>query len=304
MKYRILFSVAVHERLETVYDLIKNLLFFNDDCAVVLHFSKGFVANSLISEETFYSLISNMNNVLINEIRIKTNANTLLSTHYLNYVYANKIIDFDYFSPCNSNDLYIKKGFYSLIKEYDSVLEEMELTNKWGHFKSFQSDFELVTFLSPFKLYISFLEGSCYSHSLFNSICEMLLQLNVVERKFFFPAEELVIPTLAMHFSNKHLFGRSVKNGVGALFVNKMIIRRTISSSNKFAVKRIDRDFYNYQRIYLRNRFKECKTIYADLGLAEKKVSLFKYVFFDVFGTIKNVGIHIGRLIKRIFKKL
>ena len=58
MKYKILFSIPVHEKLEVVLDQIANIFTLNKDCGIVLHFSPVFdYANSAIDKDTFIKKI-------------------------------------------------------------------------------------------------------------------------------------------------------------------------------------------------------------------------------------------------------
>lgn len=62
MKYKILFSIPVHEKLEVVLDQIANILTLNRDCGIVLHFSPVFdYPNSAIDKDTFIRKIDAYN---------------------------------------------------------------------------------------------------------------------------------------------------------------------------------------------------------------------------------------------------
>ena len=62
MKYKILFSIPVHEKLEVVLDQIANIFTLNKDCGIVLHFSPVFdYANSAIDKDTFIKKIEAYN---------------------------------------------------------------------------------------------------------------------------------------------------------------------------------------------------------------------------------------------------
>lgn len=62
MKYKILFSNPVHEKLEVVLDQIANIFTLNDDCGIVLHFSPVFdYSHSAIDKNTFIKKIEDFN---------------------------------------------------------------------------------------------------------------------------------------------------------------------------------------------------------------------------------------------------
>lgn len=306
--YKIVFSLAVHERYECIIDLIDNINCFNSDCAIVIHLSKGFKNNSLISKELFLKLTKNNKNVYINPVSLETSLYSLLQVHLLNFDYISKKIEFEYFGICNSNDMFVKSGFESFISGYDCCLEWNSKMKSWEYYGALLNDNLSSKFNEEIKLkYRSYLEGTCYSKDLFSKIYETISKYDIHNHKFNYPAEEYLIPSLAMKYGKNIRNARGTKNGVGYLYVNRHIIKNVIRSKDKFAVKRINRDFYDYQRCYIRDVIMGNKEIYNTLGLKKchKKYPYFKDILNSIISSIKmrlskikKIKVYLGKKIK------
>ena len=288
--YKIVFSIAVHEKYECIIDLIENINYFNSNCAIVIHFSKFFKNNSLISKEKFLELTQKNENVYINPVSLETNLYSLLQVHLVNFAYISKKIEFEYFSICNSNDMFVKSGFISFINGYDCCLEYNSKMNSWEYYDALINDSFSSNFSEEIKVkYRSYLEGTCYSKELFLKVYESISKYDIYNYKFNYPAEEYLIPSLAMKYGKNIRNARGTKNGVGYLYVNRHIIKKVIRSNDKFAVKRINRDFYDYQRCYIRDVITCNKEIYTILGLKShhKKYPYFKDIVNSIMSSIK-----------------
>ena len=287
--YKIVFSIAAHERYESIIDLIENINKFNEGCAIVVHLSSRFVNNSLISEETFLSIINSYSNVFINPNRQKTSLYSQLLVHYVNFTYIKDKIEFEYFSICNSNDLYVKSGFYEYIKNYDYMVEHRKMkSSKWAHYYKFFKDDYIMSILEENGVkdyYLSYMEGTAYKKSVFDAICDNFTLTDLQNYSFNYPVDEAIITSLCIKLFKNGGDGRAIKNGVGRLYVNHYTIRKTIKSKDKFGVKRVNRDFYDYQRCYIREKVANID-LSQKLGLTLKKFSPLKYYFKNMLGTI------------------
>lgn len=85
-KYRILFSIPVHEKPEVVLDQINNFLHFNPDCCIVLHISSGFRFDSdHISEDGFFSALGDIDRVYVNPNRLRSGLEDIIQCHISNF---------------------------------------------------------------------------------------------------------------------------------------------------------------------------------------------------------------------------
>ena len=88
MKYKIVFSIPIHEKFEVVLDQTLNYLTLNADCAIVYHISQGFdEKNSKISRLEFESIISQYNGVYINPTSVRTGFGDIIQAHIINYIF-------------------------------------------------------------------------------------------------------------------------------------------------------------------------------------------------------------------------
>lgn len=109
--YKIIFSIPVHEKYEVILDQCLNFHFFNPNSGIVLHFSKGFNAqSSQIDKNTFDKAIEKLDYVFINPYSVRTGWYDIIQAHISNFEFILKNnIDFDYFSLCASNELFLEK---------------------------------------------------------------------------------------------------------------------------------------------------------------------------------------------------
>jgi hypothetical protein len=292
--FNFVFSLAIHEKLETAVDQIENILFFNKNSAIVIHLSSLFLPeSSKLSLEEFKNYISRLHHssVFINPTRLVTTKNSLLQVHLLNFKYAISNLNFSYFAIINSNDLFVKNGFFAFAQNFDCGVEIGEFSKKWMHFNFANQNKIVQTLVSKgIPLYISYLEGTFYSRDLFLKIEKFLSFFPIFETSFLFPCEEIVIPSLAKWFSQKFVRARAIQNGIGSLFVNHHTIQKCFNNKSKFAVKRIDRNFFDYQRSYIRiNITKDNSLVSSITGLSTKNTNMVFYFFKDAYLSFKNI---------------
>ena len=109
MKYNIVFSIPIHEKLEVVIDQIINFFYFNQNCAIVFHISQGFnYKQSGLSLEEFKERIAQIGNVYINPESVRTGRDDIIQAHLSNFKFVYSFLEFDFFSLCASNELLLK----------------------------------------------------------------------------------------------------------------------------------------------------------------------------------------------------
>ncbi|MBY7770438.1 hypothetical protein KW411_16360 [Vibrio fluvialis] len=112
----LLFSIAIHESEDSVYDLINNINYFCINPIIILHIPKY---SSLDLK------LTNYDNVFVNETNFMTGYadGTLTFVHLENFIQGEKLkLNYDYFIPFGSNQLFIKGG----IEEYVLGAEKSE----------------------------------------------------------------------------------------------------------------------------------------------------------------------------------
>lgn len=286
-KYKIIFSIPVHERPDVVLDQIKNIIYNNPECAVVLHLSKEFNDNnSSISLESFFSSLDNYTNVYINPKRMRTDriyikglyklfrhmgwGDGIFFTHVSNFSYMKDIADFEFIMLLSSNELFIKRGAYEFIKKYIAGTQGynriIDVNTKWGTGRIAQQDKILkllVKNISHREPYIcgGQVEGSWYAKNIFSVICDNIISSYPKSKIFnkYYVREEIYYPTLLSHIvevkENKVFCG----NITNVLWENKDMrasvddIKKTIESDNFFSIKRIERDINDPIRTYVRD---------------------------------------------------
>ena len=306
--YKIVFSIAAHERYESIVDLVENLNKFNNNCLIIIHLSTAFCNNSLISEEKFNTIINGYENVVLNPNRQKTSLFSQFLVHFVNFCYAKQNFAFEYFSISSSNDLYLKEGFYESVRNFDYLNEPKEMKrSKWVHFDKAKNDPLVQTVFQKNNVshfLVSYLEGTIYKKDIFDRICSNFTLEELQSYIYKYPVDELVITSLCFKYSSNGGYGRAIKNGVGRLFVNRRTIKKVLKSSNKFGVKRINRDFYDYQRVFIRERITKDLSVYQTLGLKTTNTNPLIYYFKDLWGTIiarLTSFLSIGRFKLRLF---
>ncbi len=117
MRFKILFSIAVHEKMDVVLDMLKNIQHYAPDSAVVLH-----VASDFQEEFSRYSL-TDYTNVFTNPESLITGFSdqTLFFVHYANLLFAESTgIQFDKWSMFASNQLFVREGVECYLDKFDS----------------------------------------------------------------------------------------------------------------------------------------------------------------------------------------
>ena len=263
---KIVFSIPVHERAESVFDLIENLLTFHDDCGIVLHISQSFeISSPYVSEKGFFRILSMcepyksrviINPVRWNTVRINGGVHLFLNAHFGNFDYAcEKFGDFEYFVFAASNELYFKRGAYDIMKNYDAGLDNLKYQN-WTQAKLAQDDLRPRRMLRELGIpdfTISMCEGSFYKREVFKKIRDILAPW--IDPKLpptGYALEEIYLPTVA----RKVVPADRIYNGrFTRINLNQMatvpLVDELMQLPNVWAYKRVDRIFDNNARRYL-----------------------------------------------------
>ncbi len=292
-RYDLVFSIPVHEQINVVVDQLINFSHFNNGCAIVLHLNPSFVLSNddfaLLKKVSDY-----LGNVFINPKRLKAGLNNIIQTHLSNYEFIRNL-DFEYFVMSSSNELFVKKGAYDYIMQFDCVEYGQKTSIKtnpeeinWKQMKHAIKDESLINATSPILdgfLYGGQIEGSYYKKELFE---KMWMRIN----SFFdyehlsnlYAKEEVYFHTLCAYFDDGSF--RKSENVTFADWDNGLkVYKRTVRAIQKkdvnyFSVKRVTRELNNYIRIYVRNRSKyyfiEKKIIGNDVKRVEGFKSFFK----------------------------
>lgn len=117
MTYKILFSIAVHEKMEVVFDMLDNIRYYAPNSAVVLHVARDF------RDEFFRYSLDLYTNVYVNPQSLITGFSdqTLFFVHYSNLVYAeSKGLEYEKWSMFASNQLLVREGLESHLEQFES----------------------------------------------------------------------------------------------------------------------------------------------------------------------------------------
>ncbi|MEQ4705922.1 hypothetical protein [Providencia huaxiensis] len=280
-KNHLLFSIAVHESAESVYDLVNNINYFCLSPSIIIH----------VPQDSKMMLdFSKHNNVYINRTRLLTGYvdGTLTFVHIENYLECKRIgLHFDYFIPFGSNQLFIKSGIESYI--YGSVKNESSSPNKKDyHYQVHLRDKSAHKILSS-VLRKSAPEGTYYKHDVMEHILSsggmqyykeniwiyrsqlglrirkfaslltrVMIKLKLVSlipsfiARFSYASEEIIFPSIKYEGIEKKIFCFIPWERKNIKVTIKDIEKLRNQSSHYYSVKRIERDYYDEVRVFIR----------------------------------------------------
>lgn len=306
MKYKIVFSIPIHEKFEVVLDQTLNYLTLNADCAIVYHISQGFdEKNSKISRLEFESIISQYNGVYINPTSVRTGFGDIIQAHISNYRFVSTIIDFEFFSMCASNELFVKTGLYDVIKNYDCGVGFFTPKDRpeWAPAYYAEKDSCLKKIMADVgvsSICPSNIEGSFYSKSIFLYICDSIEKYyDYLEMKVKYPREEVYFSTILCAIKQKNpelrvypkLF-TLVHWNIGKICYNNMyisvpdILKCRKKGNSFYSVKRVDRIINDPRRAFIRQicgYYESLKKEYHDIR-KQNYVSIMLKDALDSFG--------------------
>lgn len=263
---KIVFSIPVHERAESVFDLIENIFAFHDDCGVVLHISQSFeISSPYISEKAFFRILSTcepyksrviINPIRWNTVRVNGGVHLFLNAHFSNFDHAcEKFGDFEYFMIAASNELYFKKGAYDIMKNYDASGDNLKYNN-WTQAKLAQSDLRPRRMLRELGIpdfTISMCEGSFYKREVFKKVKDILTPW--IDPKLpptGYALEEIYLPTVVRKVvPPDRMYNRRFTRIDLEHIATVPLLEELMQLPDVFAYKRVDRNFDNNARRYL-----------------------------------------------------
>ena len=315
---KLLFSIPIHERLEVVIDQIVNIQTLNEDAGIVLHLSLGYCdRNSSLPLSDFLRIVKRFDNVWVNPNRVRTGNYDIIQAHMENFNYIKGVVEFEYFSMLASNELFIKRGLYNYIHNYDCGVDynDVSKNNRWYAGKQAKSDNSLMAIMAHLdadKIVGSQIEGTFYRKELFD-----IIQKNIVEYYDYrtmavaYAREEVYFSTIFWAINRNANF-RVLKGGMFTfcpwsrqftmnIRLNEVRnLMQDISNNTIYSVKRCDRKLNDCIRAYLRQYYGyvECEKIL--LGGAVRVMS--------------NVGLRCAEvkkemlcywlIMKKVFKKI
>ncbi len=270
MEYNIAFSLPVHEHFEVILDQVLNILTFNPNCVVILHESPVFdYVNSTLSKEDFCKALKDLNldsQVYINPIRVRTGLYDIIQAHIANFDYANLNFNFQFFSMISSNELFIKKGLFDRIKEYDcglgkkKICEGMPTDSKQKSLED-RDLYRILEELNSDEVYSSQIEGSYYKRGLFYNMSELIKKhYNYQMMKEKYAREEVYFSTIffALNKDGEYKIAPNCNYTYVPWMRRSGLIRlcEVKKFSNKdsciFSVKRVDRKLNDNIRAFIR----------------------------------------------------
>lgn len=296
MMYSVLFSIPVHEKTSVVLDQIANYKFFNPEAAIVLHLSRNFVDDDVISLDKLYKIIEQLEYVYINPEHVRTGYYDIIQAHLSNFRFALDLgIEFHYFCLSASNEMFIKSGLYSFIINYKAGFTSSILNpakEKSITYRAYEDDClkKIIKSLDGniSNIINSQVEGAFFEKKLFCTIYEVINRYFDYKKVHkLYPREEVYFQTCASLLCNKG----EIYNDNYTYFNKKspIIAVHKIDVDNclndyifKYSVKRIVREVNNPMRLYIRLYIGKYKNILDSYGIKTKEVNIKQIQAYDV----------------------
>lgn len=307
MKYNIVFSIPIHEKFEVVIDQIINIFSQNANCAIIFHISKGFnYSDSLISRDEFIQITKKIGDIYINPQSVRTGYGDIIQAHLSNFSYVYNHFNFEYIAFLSSNEMFIKKGLFDHICNYDCGIQFIDVSEKkhanWTTGLSSTIDKELKKYLATNncdKIYGSHIEGSFFKKDLFLTIVHEINGFyNYLEMQYAYPREEIYFSSVLNCLLQKEIPIKVLNNGLFSWsrwldFMNLKVwswdVIRFQSNPRVFSVKRVDRSLNNNLRIFLRQYLHYSSAIFMHLqGLEVKKKKTIVIFIVDTIDYLKT----------------
>ena len=307
MKYQLLFSIPIHERLEVVIDQILNIKHCNPDSAIVFHLSQGYKdANSFLSKESFIQIIEKIGDVYLNPVSVRTGMDDIIQAHLENYSFIKEKIDFEYFCICASNESFIKKGLYESIKSYDGGASQ-DGVNGWLYEKELEEDDDFQHYLESignrYQVH-TYPEGQFFKKDVFEYIAKEIASFfDHTTIKTAYPRDEVYFATFLGILGQKDtcikigpVFTYSAYHLTHLWNVTRLrIVLELNKRKDIYSIKRVDRNINDSVRAYLRQT----------LGyLDEEKELLDGICSIDRYSNTQIDWMDIKKLINPVFKNL
>lgn len=275
---KIAISITAHESTASLIDFIKNSAYFVEYPIFIIHINK----NSQSMYEEFKSKIKELEkilntNILLSEERFDTSKESFMldraHNSNLNTLKESKI-DYDYFMLQASNCLFIKKGIEEIISKYDIGISQHKINEFWQNRvvshksldKFIKIHFGLNTDMRELNIKGCH-EGIFLKKDLVEQIFYIvnnIYNLCILENDFpSYPTEEIwfQVANLILQKNNKNI---KQFDTITYLPWNRNL-NWTIDQVqdamgdipyHKFAIKRIERNYNDSIREFIRNKFK------------------------------------------------
>ena len=206
---KIVFSLLVHEKPSVILEQVNNVLFFNPNSIIVLHFNPKFNDNDSLSQEELLNIFKDNDRVIVNPNPVEVCIDNIIQGHISNYKCV-KAQDFDYFYLIASNEIFVQAGAEQFVEKYDFGCEKIHDKN-WFYYKRMLNDITLKKLYGEsFEefLYRSQVEGSFYSKEIFNYlVCKIEEVFDYKNQSSVYPREELLFSTIACNdFADKNRY--------------------------------------------------------------------------------------------------
>lgn len=268
MKYPVMFSIPVHEAPEVVIDQIKNIMFYNPGCGIVLHISAQFDYGEM-DEAWFLRMLDDFDQVYVNPIRCDTKWGMITQCHISNYLFVSEQTSFEYFCLITSNNMFVRSGLIettrSKKKAYITGFKVVERPD-WIQGQKALLDNDLQNMLSdihktPQDIWGAEHEGTIYQNKVFGRICEIInARYDYQNVEIHYPREEVYLPTLVMNLAEEHEIGWVKRNYMDferGLVITKedidAIKNQQMENKNFCMLKRIPRTIDDPLREYIRS---------------------------------------------------
>ena len=260
-KYKIMFSLLVHEEPDVIIDQMINLNHFVKDSAIVLHINPNFDFEKYnYTFKEFECEIKKFGNVYINPCSLEVGKDDIIQAHVSNFDFV-KGITFEYFYFIASNELFIKNGLYNHICHYEYGCEDL-LKKNWHYHEIMKTDPDLQRIIEKNSIQeysYSQIEGSFYKKELFEKINKIISEnYDYKKKKDKYPRDEIYFSTIANGlFKYKNHYNGcccKIRWEGKILFTSIGSIKRILKNDNLplYSVKRVDRKLNNYLRSYIR----------------------------------------------------
>lgn len=270
----IIFSIPINEKFEVVVDQILNFKTLNNNCGIIIHISQGFnYEQSELNLDCFLEIVNKIDNVYINDKKLRTGKYDIIQAHLSNFEYVKNIIDFDYFCMCASNELFFKEGLYDYIKKYDAGVgyNNIKFNPKWIPGKYAKNDDSLKKIMKILdvknnNIIGSQIEGSFYKKKIFEKICLLINEnYDFNNMKVAYAREEVYFSTIVWNLSLLEKKLKIKENGMVTycpwnrkytmnVKINE-IDNLLLNENNFFSVKRVPRIQNDCVRQYLRQMY-------------------------------------------------